>query len=66
MAKIPEGAAAGIRNRIASMTQAVVDLTAGLDMDDPLTVKMAIRDLGFIVWGMDQCRQRIPTQSGVM
>jgi len=41
-------------------------LTAGLDMDDPLTVKMAIRDLGFIVWGMDQCRQRIPTQSGVM
>jgi hypothetical protein len=42
------------------LTAAIGDATTAVENDDKLTLKMAIRDMGFFVFAMDQHYNRMP------
>jgi hypothetical protein len=57
---IDPGVARAILTRLSTLTTAIGDATTAVENDDKLTLKMAIRDMGFFVFAMDQHYNRMP------
>ena len=52
-----------LRARLKLLADAVEDTEVAIERDDPMTVKMAIRDMGFHVFEMHQHLLRLPEHS---